>query len=92
GEAQLLRPFYMERLYPNPTKGMIRLRFNSPDERKITIKLYDVCGRCVDEKGVKSKVGMNEVLIRSEGLSAGVYFVRLETKGYSKTEKAILLR
>ncbi|MGQ9701639.1 MAG: T9SS type A sorting domain-containing protein [bacterium] len=31
-------------------------------------------------------------MIKLEGLSAGVYFVRLETEGYSKTEKVVLLR
>ncbi|MGQ9817374.1 MAG: T9SS type A sorting domain-containing protein [bacterium] len=35
---------------------------------------------------------MNEVLIRPEGLSAGVYFVRIKTQGYKKTEKVILLK
>ncbi len=79
--------------YRNPTKGMIRIRFNSPDERKITIKVYDVCGRLVHTENItKSKVGMNEVLLRPEGFAAGVYFVRLETEGYKKAEKVIFLR
>ncbi|MEO0190374.1 MAG: T9SS type A sorting domain-containing protein, partial [candidate division WOR-3 bacterium] len=92
-EAQLTRPFYFDRIYPNPTKGILRIRFNSPDNRKITIKLYDVCGRLVhSQEIIKSKIGMNEVLIKPDGLSAGVYFVRLETNGYQKVEKAILLK
>ncbi|MGQ9702882.1 MAG: T9SS type A sorting domain-containing protein, partial [bacterium] len=78
---------------PNPAQRMIKIRFNSPDERKITIKLYDVCGRLVHQEDItKSKIGMNEILIKQEGLSAGVYFVRIETIGYEKTEKAILLK
>ena len=57
------------------------------------IKLYDVCGRCVyQENIIRSRVGMNEVVIRPEKLSSGVYFVRLETEGYDKIEKAILLK
>ena len=92
-EAQITRPFFMERLYPNPAKGILRIRCNSPDNRKITIKLYDVAGRLVQKECVlKSKIGMNEVVIKPKGLSAGVYFVRLETEGYNKTEKAVLIR
>ncbi|MGQ9465334.1 MAG: T9SS type A sorting domain-containing protein [bacterium] len=92
-ETQILMPFYFDRIYPNPTKGMVRVRFNSPDKRRITIKLYDVCGRFVhQEDRAESKIGLNEVLIRPEGLCAGVYFVRLGTKGYEKIEKAILVR
>ncbi|MEO0182131.1 MAG: hypothetical protein ABIL40_01480 [candidate division WOR-3 bacterium] len=41
-ELQLSKQFYLDKIYPNLTKGMIRLRFNSPDNRKIIIKLYDV--------------------------------------------------
>ncbi|MEO0136910.1 MAG: hypothetical protein ABIL40_00250 [candidate division WOR-3 bacterium] len=28
-KTQLTRPFFFDRIYPNPTKGMIRLRFSS---------------------------------------------------------------
>ncbi len=92
GEAQLIKPFFFDRIYPNPTKGMIRIRFNSPDERKITIKIYDVTGWLVHSQGIiKSKIGINEVLIKPAGLSAGVYFVKLETDDYQKVEKTILL-
>ncbi|MEO0216490.1 MAG: C25 family cysteine peptidase [candidate division WOR-3 bacterium] len=92
GEAQLTSPFYFDRIYPNPTKGMIKIRFNSPDERKITIKLYDVCGRLVHKDLIKSRLGMNEVLIRPEGLSAGIYFVRLEVENYGQMAKIILFK
>ncbi|MEO0142837.1 MAG: PEGA domain-containing protein [candidate division WOR-3 bacterium] len=34
---------------------------------------------------------MNELLITPKNLSAGIYFVRLESEGYDKVEKAILL-
>ncbi|MEO0165232.1 MAG: T9SS type A sorting domain-containing protein [candidate division WOR-3 bacterium] len=92
-EAQITRPFYFDKIYPNPTKGIFKIRYNSPDNRKLTIKLYDVCGRLVhSQEIIKSKIGINEVLIKPDGLSAGVYFVRLETDGYQKVEKAILLR
>uniref|UniRef100_A0A7V0Z6Y0 T9SS type A sorting domain-containing protein n=1 Tax=candidate division WOR-3 bacterium TaxID=2052148 RepID=A0A7V0Z6Y0_UNCW3 len=92
-EASISRPFLFEQIYPNPAKGVLRIRFNSPDERKIIIKLYDVCGRLVHQKNLlKSKIGMNELLIKPECLPAGVYFVRLEAEGYTKTEKAILLK
>ncbi|MEO0166375.1 MAG: Ig-like domain-containing protein [candidate division WOR-3 bacterium] len=92
-ETQLAKPFYFDRIYPNPTNGMIRLRFNSPDERKISIKIYDVCGRLMHKEDIlKSRIGMNEVWTKPEGLSAGVYFVCLEAEGYEKIEKVVLLR
>ncbi len=57
------------------------------------MKLYDVLGRLVHQQTLeKSKIGMNEVLIKPEGFSAGVYFVQVEAGDFKQTEKLILLR
>jgi len=78
-------------IYQNPAKGIIKIQFNSPDERMIMIKLYDVSGRLVDEQNIsKSKIGRNEVLIRPKG--CGIYFVFFETEDYKKIEKVVLLK
>jgi len=92
-EVQISRPFYLEKIYPNPTKGMIRIRFNSPDRRRVSVKIYDVTGRLASTvfEG-RARIGMNEFLIRPKDFASGVYFVRLETEGYNKTEKVILLK
>ncbi|MEO0215808.1 MAG: T9SS type A sorting domain-containing protein, partial [candidate division WOR-3 bacterium] len=92
-EAQFTGAFYLDRIYPNPAKGMIRIRFNSPDNRRVAVKLYDVCGRLMHKEDIKkSRIGMNEIIVRPGGFSAGVYFVRLEAGDFKKTEKAIMLK
>jgi len=91
--VQPIRHFFFENIYPNPAKGMLKIRFNSPDERKVTVKMYDVVGRVVETIfNDNAKIGLNEFLIVPKELSAGVYFVRLETRGYEKIEKIILLQ
>jgi hypothetical protein len=93
GEGQIVKRFLFENMYPNPTKGVLKIRFNSPDERKVTVKIYDVVGRVAEKVfDGKAKVGMNEFLIMPKELSAGVYFVRVEAADFEKTEKIILLR
>ncbi len=93
GEQVFMRPFIFDNVYPNPTKGVLKIKFNSPDERKVTIKMYDVVGRLAETIfDGKAKIGMNEFLIMPKELSVGVYFVRLKTEGYTKTEKVILFR
>jgi hypothetical protein len=92
-EIMHVDPIFFQGLYPNPAKRDLKVRLNSPDEREVTVKLYDVTGRLVDEIfNGKLKVGTNEIPIQSKKLAAGVYFVRLETSGYEKTEKIILVR
>lgn len=91
--VQPIKRFFFESMYPNPTKGSLKIRFNSPDERIVTVKMYDVVGRLAETIfNGKAKIGMNEFLIMPKELSAGIYFVRLETSGYEKTEKIILLQ
>ncbi len=46
----------------------------------------------LEEDILKSRVGVNEVLIKPNKLSAGVYFVRLESEGCERIEKVILLK
>ncbi len=72
---------------------MVRIRLNSPDERHVSIKLYDVTGRltCNLVNG-KAHTGMNEIPLRIDDLSNGIYFMIIETEGYCKVEKVILLK
>lgn len=84
---------YIFEVYPNPVRDILKIRFNSPDECKLTVKIYDVVGRLAEEIfNGKTRLGMNEFLIVPKDLSAGVYFVRIEAKGYEKTKKVILLK
>jgi hypothetical protein len=87
------RPFFLERIYPNPAKGMIKIRFNSPDERYVSIKLYDVTGRLLEKLFTgRTHAGMNEVAIMTSELANGIYFMKLDADKYSKVEKLILLK
>jgi len=80
-------------VYPNPARGDLKIIFNSPDERKVTIKLYDVTGRLVNEIfNGKAKIGTNEMPIMAENYAAGIYFIRIKTDKEIITEKFIMLK
>ena len=80
-------------VYPNPARGNLRIRFNLSDEQKVTIKLYDVTGRLINEIfNGKAKIGINEMPIRAENYAAGIYFIRIETGKEIITEKFIMLK
>ncbi|HEX7319113.1 MAG TPA: C25 family cysteine peptidase [bacterium] len=92
-EIMISRPFSMDRIYPNPVKGMIKIRFNSPDERQVIIKLYDVTGRLVNKLFAnKAHTGMNEVPLKTGELANGIYFIKLEADAYCKVEKVVFLK
>ena len=86
-------------LYPNPFKQMAVFRYQIADkDQHISLKVYDAAGRQVRalvsgicEPGFYTQVWDAR---DDEGhqVPAGVYFVRLKTDSYQKTEKAIILR
>lgn len=93
GEKVINPKFYFEQIYPNLIRGMLIISFNLPDERKIEIKLNDVCGRFVHRQDIKkSKVGHNEILLKPQGLSAGVYFVRLNFGAQTAMRKVVMIK
>jgi hypothetical protein len=92
-EMQYTGPFYFESIYPNPTKGVMKIRFMSPDQRRVTVNLYDVTGRVVENIfDGEAKNGLNEIPYDGKNLASGVYFVRLIAEDGLKTEKVIFYR
>lgn len=85
---------------PNPSRHGFNISLQGLPAEKITLKVYDVSGRCVctlvDNTVPPEEIqqsffwkGLDE---RSRKVPAGVYFVRLETKNAKKTIKAVILR
>jgi hypothetical protein len=60
-------------VYPNPTGGITKLVFESPDFENMRYKLFDINGVLLQEKEVESK----EEEISLENLSASVYFLKV---------------
>ena len=92
-DVQLTMPFAFDKMHQNPTREILRLRFTSPDERRVNVMIYDIAGRMVKQAyNGQAIVGENEIAIRVNDLSAGVYFVRAEADDCMLNEKVILLQ
>jgi|GEM_PF-1580409 len=91
--SQPIKSFFLYDIYPNPVKGVLKIRFNSPDERRVTVKLYDVTGRLVQNLfNDKSQIGVTDISVNTNTLSGGVYFVRLEAGDFKKIKKVVLFQ
>ncbi len=78
---------------PNPTSDEAFIRFNLPQTRELSIDLYDMMGRKVQEiQANKSLQGPQELRLNTAQLTQGLYFIRLNVRGAMLTEKLHILR
>jgi hypothetical protein len=60
-------------VYPNPTRGLIKLIVESLDHENMKFRLYDINGVLLQDKKVESR----ETEISMENLSSSIYFLKV---------------
>ena len=85
--------FDLEQNYPNPFNNSTKLDFVLPSAGKTRLTVYDVTGREVFTllDGYQS-AGAHSVVFDAEGLSSGLYFVRLTAGDSRMTRKMVLIK
>lgn len=79
--------------YPNPFNNETNIRVDIPYRSKIELVLYNVIGEKVKTIDYTFKdAGSHYYKIESNGLSSGVYFLRLVGNSFSQTVKLVILR
>jgi hypothetical protein len=78
-------------LYPNPSSQTTSLFFSLKNPGKVHVELIDITGKellmITEEEFAK---GNQSVSITTSGLSAGIYFCRIETEGGKKVLKLVV--
>ncbi len=79
--------------FPNPVRGQARLRYSVAETGPVRLAAYDALGRTVAilDEGVFAP-GAREATFDAASLPAGVYVLRLETPGASRTVRATVMR
>jgi thiol-disulfide isomerase/thioredoxin len=97
-DAEAPAAFKLAQNYPNPFNPSTTIRFGMKAKGLVTVKIYDVAGRLVRtlvnevrDAGAYSAVwdGRNNL---GAHVASGIYFYKMETKGFSATKKLVLLR
>ncbi len=84
--------------WPNPSGSDTHIRLYLPEPRELTLAVYDISGRRVREitSGIKTtgrhRLSWDGRDSRGKQVSPGVYFIRMETGGYVRSRKIILVR
>jgi hypothetical protein len=94
-ENKNLQPetFVLYQNYPNPFNPSTNFRFRIADFGFVSLKVYDVLGNEVATLVNEEKpAGEYEIEFSGKGLTSGIYFYNLSTRGFSETKKMILMK
>jgi hypothetical protein len=85
--------YRLEQNYPNPFNPVTKIKFENPKTSFISLIVYDVLGREVQELLNEFKpAGSYEIILDGTGLPSGVYFYKLQSENFIQTKKMLLVR
>ncbi len=96
GETVLLIPNKLELspAYPNPFNGTTNISVSLPEKMDISLSVFDITGRTTATlaEGNYSE-GYHSFVFNGDNVASGIYFVRMETRGYgTETRKIVLVK
>ncbi|HTP12845.1 MAG TPA: phosphodiester glycosidase family protein [Bacteroidota bacterium] len=79
--------------YPNPFNPSTEIRFSLPHRDFVKLTIFDVIGRNVATLvSGELQAGTYSTRWNASGFPSGVYFYRLQTRGFVETRKLLLIR
>ncbi|MBN2105479.1 family 43 glycosylhydrolase [bacterium] len=85
--------FSLRQNFPNPFNPSTRICFNIPEKSFVTIKVFDLLGREVEElTGKEYDKGKHTVTLNASHLSSGIYFYTMRAKEFLQTKKMFILK
>ncbi len=92
-EATAPLSFGIQKAYPNPTNGPVKLIYGLDVDAKVSLKIYDLNGRLAKTLvNQEMKAGYYQVTWNTNLTSSGLYLVRLETQGRNHITKVTVLK
>ena len=93
GDIKEVTSFSLEQNFPNPFNPVTTISYSIPVTQKVKIKVYNIMGREVAELVNKNvNAGVHQVIFNGSHLSSGQYFYKIDTKGFNKVKKMILIK
>jgi hypothetical protein len=91
--SQIPTEFSLSSLYPNPFNASTTLTFGVPRTSRVTVQAFNVLGQrvAVLVDGTK-EAGYYRMTWSPANFPSGVYLVRMQTPGFSRTEKVVLMK
>lgn len=78
------------RIYPNPNSGSFMLDLNLDAAEKLEISVHDMTGRLILKELIPMEKGVQRYPINVNGLTQGMYFLRVQGNGSYVVERFIV--
>jgi uncharacterized repeat protein (TIGR01451 family) len=90
GISDILDADQFVEVYPNPTEGILNIRFNSDLKGEISYKLFSYTGLLQKDGSIDTEQSGQEFTLDLTSLNSGLYFIQLETDSDQITKRIIL--
>ncbi|MDA3884436.1 MAG: T9SS type A sorting domain-containing protein [Candidatus Delongbacteria bacterium] len=85
--------YELKQNYPNPFNPTTSIQFTLPENQFVSLKVFNVAGKEVVELAGKDfNKGINSVNFNAANLVSGLYFYRMQTKGFSNIKKMMIVK
>jgi len=77
-------------VYPNPSEGELNVHFSIPTNNEVNLRITDVTGKIVQFQKINGVTGSNLVLLNTQSLTSGMYFLNYQVGNFQKTTQFIV--
>ncbi|MCA9727622.1 MAG: T9SS type A sorting domain-containing protein, partial [Candidatus Eisenbacteria bacterium] len=95
GQSGVPAVFQLAAPYPNPIRTDVgsTVRWDMPRSAHVAVQVFDVSGKLVETVADEAMpAGSHSRPLSTRELSSGIYFLRMQTPGYVKTHKIMVVR
>ncbi len=85
--TELLQPFNIFQIYPNPATGHFTLRMPEGEGSVVVVEIFDLNGKVLRQWNVQSEYDGSYSV---EGLAAGIYLVKARSSRWVNTQKLVV--
>jgi hypothetical protein len=76
-KANKVKELTITQVYPNPTRAMLHVAIESPNNDKLNLMVTDITGKIVLQKLQSITMGNNMIQLATNGLASGSYFIKM---------------
>ena len=85
--------FALYQNYPNPFNASTVIQYDLPRDSKVTIEIFDILGKKVESVIIEDQTaGRHSYTWKGFDYPSGVYLYKISARGYSDSNKMLLLK